>query len=137
MTAVTQEVRDSAKRMCDAINLHVTAGALGLHDRVILWVALNIADGRSDGNIYDSRVDAARFTDNLPGTYFYCKVGVDYIQEKEAILVLQQHRQSFARGVRFRDEQVVTPILSELLMPFIPNTLRELGMVNRRPTMTG
>jgi hypothetical protein len=129
---ITQELTDSANRMKDAVNLHVTAYDLGLHARQIIWVAINLSDGRSDGVAYDSRDAAVEHTDNLPGTYFYVKVGVDSMGLREAILVLQQHRQAFRAGVRFRSEHITTTHRPELLVNQIPNTLRALGFVKSR-----
>lgn len=48
-------LREAGKRMADALNLHVVAGqATGR------WLAISLADGRSDGTVYDTRDDAIR-----------------------------------------------------------------------------
>lgn len=124
---IAQEVIDSAKRMADAVNLHVVALALGVRERHLCWVAINLADGRSDGNLYESRRDAVRHTTNKPGGWFYPKVGEEKMSEREAIIVLQMARQAYASGIVFAEEDVMVPHLAELAAPFIPNTLAALN----------
>lgn len=121
-----QELTDAANRMRDAVNLHVIAGVLGVRERRLQWVAIKLEDGRSDGEVYESRPDAVRHTANKSRGWFYVKVGAESMNEREAIIVLQQARQAFAKGVIFAEEDVITPHLSELMKPFIPNTLRKL-----------
>lgn len=122
-----QELVDAANRMRDAVNLHVVAGTLGIRERHLQWLAIRLEDGRSDGEVYETRKDAVRHTMNKSKGWFYVKVGVDSMGEREAIIVLQQARQAFAKGVVFAEEEVITPMLSELLKPFIPNTIHKLG----------
>ena len=124
---ITVELRDAAKRMADAVNLHVLAS---LADGSALersgFVAIRLSDGRSpDGVLYDSRRDVSRHHPHEPGM-FAVKVGKETIPEREAIIVLQMARMAYKRGVRFSEEEVITPHLSELMTPFIPNTLERL-----------
>lgn len=127
MTGFPQELLDAAARMRDAINLHVATGNMGFRERHLCWVAIRLADGRSDGELYESRADAVRHTTNREKGWFYAKVGADSMGERESIIVLQQARQAFSKGVIFAEEQVVTPMLSELLVPFIPRTIHALN----------
>lgn len=113
--------------MRDTVNLHVVAGTLGVRERHLQWVAIRLADGSSDGNVYESRRDAARYISNATDGWFIVKIGVDSMGEREAIIVLQQARQAWKAGVRFADHDLVTPQLSELLQPYIPTTLGILG----------
>lgn len=124
-----QELKDAASRMRDAVNLHVVAFNLGVRERNLCWVAIKLEDGRSDGNLYHSRADAVRHTQNLSRGWFYVLVGVEQMGEKESIIVLQQARQAFAKGVVFAEEQVATTMLPELMAPYIPNTLEKLGLI--------
>jgi hypothetical protein len=49
-------VSDAAKRISDTINLHITFNhAWEIHSK---WMAFRLADGTSDGVIYDSFTDA-------------------------------------------------------------------------------
>jgi hypothetical protein len=124
-----QELKDAAARMRDAVNLHVLTGTYGARDRQLCWVAIRLEDGRSDGELYESRRDAVKHTTNREKGWFYAKVGADVMHEQESIIVLQQARQAFKAGVIFAEEQVATPMLSELLTPYIPNTLEKLGLL--------
>lgn len=126
-TGFPQELIDAANRMRDAVNLHVVAGTLGVRERHLQWIAIKLEDGRSDGTVYESRKDAVKHTALKSRGWFYVKIGADSMGEREAIIVLQQARQAFAQGVIFAEEDPITPHLSELLKPYIPNTLRKLN----------
>lgn len=121
-----QELLDAAARMRDAVNLHVLAGTLGVRERHLTWVAIRLEDGRSDGNLYESRQDAVNHTQNKTRGWAYLKVGADSMGEKESIMVLQMFRRAFSNGVIFAEEEVVVPQLPELMAPFIPRTLKTL-----------
>lgn len=120
------ELINAAARMRDAVNLHVVAGALGVRERHLCWIAVSLDDGRSNGDLYDSRQDAVNHTKNLSRGWFFILIGADSMGERESIIVLQQARQAFKNGVVFAEEQIITPHLSELMKPFLPNTLRKL-----------
>lgn len=130
---IPQELCDAANRMRDAVNLHVVAGTFGIRERHLCWLAIRLEDGRSDGNLYESRADAVRHTTNRETGWFYVKVGADSMGEREAIIVLQQARQAYRAGVIFAEEQVATPMLTELLQPYIPRTLENLGLFRPGP----
>src|SRR4051812_25494453 len=126
--SLPQELIDAASRMRDAVNLEVVAAeALGI--RVIKWLAIKLEDGRSNGEVYESRKDAVRHTQNLSDGWFYTRVGAETMGEREAIIVLQQARQAFSKGVVFADEAPITPHLTELLTPYIPRTIHNLGII--------
>jgi len=118
---------DAAARMRDAINLHVFAGNTGIRERHLQWLAINLEDGRSDGNVYESRRDAVRHTRNLSKGWFFPKLGQEQMGERESIIVLQMARQAFKNGVVFAEEEPIVPMLSELSLPFIPNTIKNLS----------
>lgn len=134
-----RELIDAANRMRDAVNLHVVVGS-ALSTRTVGYVAIRLSDGSShDKNtLYDTRRDAVRHTQNEERGWFYVKVGVESMSEREAIIVLQMARQAFKNGVVFAEEEPVVPMLSELALPYIPNTLRKLSrgiiLPNRRNT---
>lgn len=122
-----QELRDAAARMRDAVNRHVVQDPFGLHDREIVWIAVKLEDGTSNGVAYESRKDAVKDTRNLARGWFFIRVGAEGMGERESLIVLQQARQAFTRGIIFAEEAPVTPQLTELLLPYIPNTLHMLG----------
>lgn len=125
---VTQEERDSATRMADAVNIHVHALlAEGGGRTKPAFVAIKLGDGRSpDGTLYDSRADATRhnkWDDNIG----FIRVGREVMSEREALIMLQMLRMARKNGVIFTEEEVIVPQLTELMLPFIPRTLRGLG----------
>lgn len=125
---LTGAEKDAARRVMESVNLHYQARlAAAAHDAPPQFVAIDLADGRSDGVLYDSRADAVRMTINSPRVYFYVRVGIEPMPFREAAIVLMQHRQAFKAGARFADEAPITPHLTELLTPFIPRTLGALG----------
>jgi hypothetical protein len=124
---VTQEERDSASRMKEAVNLHVSAllAEDGERERPG-YVAIQLSDGRSpDGVLYDSRRDAARHNKHNDNICFI-KVGREMMGDRESLIVLQMNRAARKRGVIFSEEEVIVPQLTELMNPFIPRTLRGL-----------
>lgn len=125
-----QELIDAANRMRDAVNLHVVATVDQGGDRRLGFLAIRLSDGRphgpAEGTLYETRRDAARHTQNLDRGWFYVKVGAETMSEREAIIVLQMARQAFKNGVVFSEEEPVVPMMTELALPFIPNTLHRL-----------
>lgn len=123
----TPEEWDAAKRLSDAVNLHVLAhrAELGHGRDTPGYIAVRLADGRSpDGKLYDTRRDAARHWPPYPNGMTYIKVGRDDISVREALIVLMYHRMAYSRGVVFSEEEVIIPNRLELARPFIPRTLR-------------
>lgn len=120
----TDEEWAAARRLADSVNLHVAAhnAELGNGRDRPGYVAVKLADGRSDGVLYDTRADATRHQ-NDPGTC-YIKVGRKSMQLKEAWIVLQMYRQAYARGVVFTEEEVIIPHRLELVRTLIPRTFR-------------
>lgn len=133
---IPQELIDAANRMRDNVNLHVVAGTLGARERHLQWVAIKLEDGRSDGNVYETRLEAVNHTMNREKGWFFVKVGAETMSEREAIIILQMSRQAFKNGVVFAEEETITPMLNELSAPYIPNTMGKLGLIipNRRNT---
>lgn len=135
MREVTQEETDSAKRLAEAVNLHVSAlMAEGTGRERPGFIAVRLEDGKpaDEANpLYDSRADATRH--HIHNTnVFYVKIGRDTMPISEALIVLQMNRMARKRGVIFTEEEVIVPQLPELMQPFIPRTLR--GLNNERRT---
>jgi hypothetical protein len=137
--AFPKELIDAANRMRDAVNLHVVVSPL-LGDRQIGFLAIELETGAAhdNGTLYPDRKTAVRHTRNRGNAFFYVKVGAESMSEREAIIVLQMARQAYKNGVIFAEEEPVVPMLTELALPYIPNTLRKLpgGIIipNRRTT---
>jgi hypothetical protein len=123
-----QELIDAANRMKDAVNLHVVVSS-AFAERKIGFLAIRLSDGTAHdkGTLYDTRRDAVRHTQNLEPGWFYVKVGAETMSEREAIIVLQMARRAFKKGVVFAEEEPVVPMLTELALPYIPNTIHRLG----------
>lgn len=103
---------DAARRLGDAVNIHVMASLETGRDRPG-FVAIRLSDGRSpDGALYDTRADCTRHQPNRD--IFPCKVGKDTISAEEAWMILKFARQGFSNGVVFTDEAPVMPQLPEL-----------------------
>lgn len=127
MSTPPQEAIDAAQRLADAVNLHVLAVlAEGSGRDTPGYVAIRLSDGRSpDGVLYDNRREAA-LRHRFEGGVCYLRVGRDTIPLSEALIVLQMHRMAYKRGVIFAEEDVIVPQMTELMRPFIPQTLRRL-----------
>ena len=127
---ITPEETESAKRLMEAVNLHVHAIlAEGTGRDRPAFVAIRLEDGRpadSKNPLYDSRADATRHNRHNPAVCFV-KVGREVMSLREATIYLQMNRMAFKNGVVFTEEDVITPHLSELMKPFIPRTLRGLN----------
>lgn len=108
----TQEEKDAAQHLCDAVNLHVNALGSEAYGK---FVAVRLSDGKSpDGVLYDTRADAVRHTIHDPWC-FYVKVNPGGIQPREAWCVLGYARQAKRdRGVVFQTEQPIVPMMTEL-----------------------
>jgi hypothetical protein len=121
-----QELIDAANHMRDCVNMHVAARLASGADKP-QFVAIRLDTGKSPDNhtLYDERKDVYRY--NTARNILAVKVGVETMPLREAIIVLQQHRQAYSTGHVFSDEAPITPHLTELLAPFIPNTLRKLN----------
>lgn len=126
MEGLKQEEIDAAKRLMDAVNLHVQANMASGRDTPG-YVAIRLGDGRSpDGILYDNRRDATRHN-RWTRDIAFIRVGKDTMPFKEAVIVLQMHRRAYVNGVVFTEEEIVVPQMTELMQPFIPRTLEGLN----------
>jgi len=68
--------QDAAKRMCDTHTLHMMVDPLG---HLGHYIAFSMEDGRSDGNLYPTKADAARHQKGDRTRFFYmCTVASDF-----------------------------------------------------------
>lgn len=126
----TPEERDSAERLREAVNLHVSAVlAEGSGRERPGFIAVRLADGKpaDEANpLYDSRADATRHHIHKTNV-FYVRIGREHMPLNEALIVLQMHRMARKRGVVFTEEEIIVPQLTELMQPFIPRTFRGIN----------
>ncbi|MEU9048382.1 hypothetical protein AB0D63_43340 [Kitasatospora sp. NPDC048343] len=109
---VTPEEWDTARRVSDAVNLHIAADpdARG-------YVACRMDDGRSDNALYDTRGDAVRhhMKAGQESNYFYVKVTPDGLTPKAAWVLVVAFRKLRDAGIRPDHEDVQLPQRRELL----------------------
>lgn len=91
---------DAARRQSDTYRLHRTAAGL---DAIGKWFASALADGATDGVLYDSKSDAVRHQHHNEQLYaFICISPGDWTPcEAEEFLGLQ--RMLYDRGIRLTD----------------------------------
>ena len=107
----TQEEKDAAQRLCDAVNVHVEAIGSEAFGK---YVAVRLADGRAvTPDLYDTRRDAVRHTVDKEPWCFYVKVNPGGIQPREAWVVLGYARQAKKAGAVFQNEEPIVPMLLE------------------------
>jgi hypothetical protein len=105
----TEEEWSAARRLADAVNEQLLRHGAEAHGK---YVAVKLADGSSDGVLYDTRRDATRHQSDP--WCFYVKVQVGGIQPREAWTVLVYARKAKERGIVFTEEEVILPQRLEL-----------------------
>jgi hypothetical protein len=101
----SQEDKDAASRIADAVNLHRLAD----YSNVGKWVACRLSDGTSDGVAYDPayppsdpRAHAIRHQLH-ESQCCYVQVQPTGMSKEEALIFLQFNRNLYARGMRMTD----------------------------------
>ena len=94
---------DAAKRISDAYNLHLTAGAAfvrpgSMNPNVGRFLAFRLADGGSDGVLYDSYRDAVRHQHHDEKWRMYCRIVPHSMSVCSAESQLYIHRLFYERG---------------------------------------
>lgn len=90
------DLNDAARRAYDDIMLHVLALK---DDAVGKWVAINLSDGRTDRNLYDTREDAIRHK-----TDYHCYICIPpAVALSEVATFLRFSRAIFSAGMRVPD----------------------------------
>lgn len=108
-----------AHRFADVHNMHLLAD----HSNVGRWIAVRLADGTSDGVVYDHRREAVahQLHESLCA---YVKINPKVMSVQEAASVLKFYRFAYDSGHR-----VIDPEGPELIMPI---TTQELHSQIRR-----
>lgn len=99
-----RQASDAARRCADRVNLARIAGCTGM------WVAVRLADGGGDGNVYDSREAAIRHQPR-PEFCTFVKVPPDGMQDWEAQALLDYWRAVNDAGVRDDDPDLQLPLM--------------------------
>lgn len=123
-------VTDAARRAFDIVNAYVTF--TDFSHRIRCWVALRLADGGSDGNLYESKRDAVRHqSDEKLCAYFsYRNAPNGFTSAKDAQLYMDYHRAAYDAGFRLPDPDDLSGG-PELIMP----TTQEQLMMQRQLMM--
>lgn len=95
----TGQHSDAARHASDAVNLHMHA--LGF-DAMRHWVAVRLSDGRSDGALYDSKVDAVRHQTDEKRCAYVC-IPPSGMNPCRAESYLSTHRRLYDAGFRLAD----------------------------------
>lgn len=112
------EAIDHAKRCADQINFALNTGNVGR------WVAIRLADGSSDGVIYDTRADAIEHQLH-ESLCCYIKVPPTGVTVEEASRFMAFNRLAYDNGFRLTDP-------SDQRTPIMPQTNEEfIGLLNR------
>jgi hypothetical protein len=114
---VTPEEWDTARRVADAVNLH-----LEVDPEARGFVACRMDDGRSNHTLYDTRSDAVRhhMASGQESNYFYVKVGPDSLSPRAAWVLVVSFRRLRDAGYRPDHEDVQLPHRRELLRGLDP-----------------
>lgn len=97
------DIEDAGKRMADVLNLHITFGKPeDIRDK---YVAISLADGRSDGVLYDTKRDAVKHQAFEQQYYYAAFRGINPggVNPYECAVVLQFQRDAYAAGIRLTD----------------------------------
>jgi len=95
--ALTKELEEAGKRASDALN-----GVLAFNDPWDLkdkWMAFSLADGSTRGEIFDTIVDAKRFTDETRTWYLFLGGVLQGLSPRDCGLMLQFHREARDAGM--------------------------------------
>lgn len=105
---------DAARRAADAVNLHLLADRDGAPGK---WMLLFLADGSSDGNLYDHKWQAVRHTPATRPAAYLC-IPPTGMMPRGAELFLKFNRELHDAGMRMTDpdadREVVMPDRAEL-----------------------
>ena len=91
---------DAAKRLSDIYRLHKTAGGRAAWGR---WIAVALADGRSDHVLYDSKTDAVRHQRHNEQWFCFTCIGPADLSPCDAEEWLAIHRMYYDAGLRLPD----------------------------------
>ena len=91
---------DAAKRISDTYRLHRTAQGAAAIGR---FFAAALADGSTDGQLYDGKRDAVRHQHHNEQRYIFLAIGPHDLSPCEAEELLHIQRMFYDRGIRWAD----------------------------------
>lgn len=106
-------VDDAAKRMAGIINGYITF--IQPWELRTKWIAIRLADGGSDGVLYDSRLDAiSHQLDERFCAYVCMQTLISGASPLDCAIYLAVHRHAYDAGGRFHE-----PEAPQLIMPVL------------------
>lgn len=95
---------NAAKRLSDIINNICISQPLDVVTRS--WIAVSLADGSTDGTLYDTRRDAVSFQYYEQQCAYLClKEAPHGMATQEAYVFLKFHREAYDAGLRLTDPE--------------------------------
>jgi hypothetical protein len=91
---------DAAKRVYDTYHLHRSADIYGAVGK---WFAAALADGTTDGQIYDSKKEAIRHQHHNEQYYTFIQITQAYMTVCSAQVMLDVARRLYDAGLRMTD----------------------------------
>ncbi len=96
---------DAAKRIADTYSLHrIAADTLGLTN-IGKFFAAALADGTTDGVLYDTKQDAVSHQKHNEQFYTFIKIGPWHMTACDAAVMLKVSRSAYDKGLRLADPQ--------------------------------
>jgi hypothetical protein len=100
-------ITDAARRMSDRINLWIVAQPWDVLKNS--WVAIRLANGGTDGVLYDTRQDAiSHQLDERHCAYFSFRTALGGVNARDCQLFLDVHRQVYDAGGHFTEPMIMS-----------------------------
>lgn len=96
---------DPAKRVSDTYSLHVIGSG---RDSIGKWIAVTLADGRSDDTLYHNKQSAIRHQHHNENYYAFIRIGPRPMNVCEAEVYLKTQRKLHDAGLRMVDPDSAT-----------------------------
>lgn len=100
MSDGTERYSDRTRRAYDALQLHYQAAG---ESAAGWWVAINLSDGRSDGNLYRSKQEATRFQLHETQCAYVCLPHLGQMSIGELDAYLRVNEMIYNQGGRLAD----------------------------------
>lgn len=121
-------ITDRGRRLSEAVTLAGLAGGRGK------WIAARLSDGRTDGNVYDTRADAIRHQLHETQCAYVMVPPDGAMPEADATAFLEVNEKAYDAGYRLSDPSGAAPMLTSDQMPEISRAARRRMLrESRRP----
>lgn len=103
----SKQYSDAARRMADAVSLHIVADPAN----AMKWIAVRLADGTADPVVYDTRCDAVSHHWWDEKYWAFVQLHPGGMQYREAEVFLAYHRALYDAGFRLPDPDFAMPMM--------------------------